>query len=342
MKIGIFGGSFNPPHSGHLNAVSSVARKMGLDKVIVIPSNQNPLKTDETAFSATPEQRLQMSQLAFSSLGPQFEVSDIEIKRGGNSYTIDSLKTLKEQYSNDSFSIIIGVDNLSNFDKWKSWEEILDLSDLIVTSRPGWDMPSAVEHLPSALQNKVDAFEFNIAHLKNGRIITFVTLRDVNISSTEIRRHIQIGKSVASDLTLEVENYIRLHNIYPPIRERIEDYKKLTKECIGWMQDRKAINLRAFDLTHLGAIGDYAIVGSGTSTKHVSSIAEYLKQEIKKKYNVLPQAIEGLADGKWVVLDYGLLLIHVFYEYVRQIYSLEQIWTGAKEIPIENLNSDKK
>lgn len=342
MKIGIFGGSFNPPHSGHLNAASSVARKMGLDKVIVIPSNQNPLKLDEIALSATPEQRLQMSKLAFSSLGPQFEVSDIEIKRGGKSYTVDSLKVLKEQYPNDTLFLIIGIDNLSNFDQWKSWEEILDLVDLIVTSRPGWDMPTTVEQLPLAIQNKVSGFEFNLAQLKNGRLITFVSLRDINISSSEIRRHIQVGKRITSELTLEVENFIRLHNIYPPLREKIEDYKKLTEECIRLMLDRKALNVRAFDLTHLGAIGDYAIIASGTSTKHASSIAEYLKQELKKKYNVLPQAIEGFADGKWVVLDYGVLIIHIFYEFVRQTYSLEQIWAGAREIQIENTDSDKK
>lgn len=337
MKIGIFGGSFNPPHAGHLNAVSSVARKMGLDRVIVMPSNLNPLKLDESSFSATPEQRLEMSRLAFTSLGTQYEVSQIEIQRGGKSYTVDTLKALKQNYKDDSLSLIIGIDNLSSFDKWQSWDEILKMVDIIVTSRPGWDIPIGIEGLPSSIQGYVEAFEFNLAQLKTGKTITFVTLKDVNISSTEIRRNLQIGKAVATELTLEVENYIRHNSVYPQLSERIENYRLLADECAQWMLDRKALNLRAFDLTGLEAIGDYALVASGTSTKHVSSIADYLKQEIKKKYNVLPQAVEGLADGKWVVLDYGVVIVHIFYEYLRQAYALEQIWTGANEILISGV-----
>jgi len=342
MKIGIFGGSFNPPHSGHLNAINSVARKMGLDKVIVIPSNQNPLKLDEIAVSASPIQRLQMSRLAFSSLGNQFEVSDLEIKRGGKSFTIDSIKSLQEAYPKDELFLIIGIDNLSEFDKWKSWDEILNRLNLIVTSRPGWEIPSGVEGLPTSVQKEVLEFDFNLVQLKNGKSISFVTLKDINISSSEIRRNLQIGKAVSSELTLEVENYIKAERVYPQLKEKVEDYRKLTDECIAWMLDRKAINLRAFDLTGLDAIGDYAIIASGTSTKHVSSIADYLKQEIKKKYNIIPQASEGLADGKWVVLDYGVVLVHIFYEYVRQAYALEQIWSGANEIMVTKLTSQIK
>jgi nicotinate-nucleotide adenylyltransferase len=335
MKIGIFGGSFNPPHSGHLNAVSSVARKMGLDKVFVIPSNQNPLKPDEIATSATPQQRLEMSRLAFSTLGPQFEVSDLEIARGGKSYTIDTIKALQEQFPKDNLFLIIGVDNLASFDKWKSWDKILGSVNLIVTSRPGWEIPSGIEALPAPIQTLVENFEFNVARLKNGRSISFVTLKDINVSSSEIRRNLQIGKLVSSELTLEVENYIKSNHVYPRLKEKIEDYQKFVEECVGWMMDRKALNVRAFDLSGLeSAVGHFAIVASGTSTKHVSSIADYLKLEIKKKYNLFPQAIEGLAEGKWVVLDYGVVLVHVFYEFVRQAYALEQLWSGAKEISI--------
>jgi nicotinate-nucleotide adenylyltransferase len=332
VKIGVFGGSFNPPHAGHLNVVSSVVRKMGLDKVVIIPSFQNPLKLEETTLSASPKQRLAMSQLAFQSLGPQFEVSSIEVDRGGKSYTIQSLEILKKLYPEGSLYLIIGMDNLATFDRWKDWESILTLADLIVTSRPGWEIPVSLEELPSSIRDQVEFFDFSLAQLKSGKTLSFISLKDINTSSTDIRRHIQIGKSVASELTLEVENYIHSEKVYPQLKEKIESYEALVHECVHWMLDRKALNVRAFDLTHLEALGDYALIASGTSTKHASSIAEYIKQEIKKKYNVLPQAIEGLSEGKWVVLDYGIVIIHVFYEYMRQAYALEQIWTGAHEI----------
>lgn len=335
MKIGIFGGSFNPPHAGHLNVATSVVKKMGLDKVFVIPSYQNPLKSDDSIEGAEPAHRLAMAQLAFGSMGAQYEVLETEIDRGGASYTIDTLKALQNQYPEDRLFLIIGVDNLSSFDRWKSWEAILGLADLIVTTRPGWDIPSEVEALPEPIQPLVRNFEFNLAELSTGRTIHFLTLKDVAISSTEIRRSLQIGKAVASHLTLEVENYIKQNKVYPLLNERVDDYGRLTQECVDWMFDRKALNIRAFDLKGLDAIGDYALVASGTSTKHVTSIADYIKQEVKRKYNILPQATEGMLDGKWVVLDYGVLLVHVFYEYVRQAYALEQLWTGAREIGIQ-------
>lgn len=341
MKIGIFGGSFNPPHLGHLNAVSSVIKKMGLDKILIVPTFQNPLKTEELTSEASPENRLKMAQKAFQSLGTNFEVLPIEIERQGPSYTIETLKQVRDLYPKAQLFLIIGADNFISFDKWKDWKKILNQSDLIVTTRPGWDIPFNHEGLPESFRSLISSFEFNVAELKEGGQIHFLTLRDVAISSTEIRRLLQIGKSTAQHLTLDVENYIRDNDVYPLLTEKVDDYERLTKECCEWMLDRKAINVRAFDLSQIEALGDYALICSGTSTKHVSSIAEYIKQEIKKKYNILPQATEGMNEGKWVVLDYGILIIHVFYEYVRQAYSLEKLWTGALEVKLESNSLEK-
>lgn len=335
MKIGVFGGSFNPPHAGHLNVVSSVIQKMGLDKVLVIPSFQNPLKLNDSHHLAEPQHRFQMAQLAFETLGSPIEVLPLEVERKGSSYTIDTLMQLKTQYPQDKLYLIIGADNLSAFTDWKSWMQILSQCDLIVTTRPGWEIPHEQESLPEEIRTLVTSFDFNMAELSTGHTIHFLNLKDITVSSTEVRRLIQLGKSTSQVLTLDVENFIREQNVYPKLNERVDDYQRLTHECVNWMLDRKALNLRAFDLNGVGAISDYALIGSGTSTKHVSSIADYLKQEIKREYNILPQAVEGMSDGKWVVLDYGILVIHVFYEYLRQAYALEQLWKGSHEIPIE-------
>lgn len=335
MKIGVFGGSFNPPHAGHLNVVSSVIQKMGLDKVLVIPSFQNPLKLNDSHHLAEAHHRFEMSKLAFGTLSASVDVLSLEVERKGSSYTIDTLKELQKDYPKDQFYLIIGADNLNGFTLWKNWKDILSLCDLIVTTRPGWEIPHESDSLPEEIKSLVTSFDFNMAELSTGHTIHFLNLKDITVSSTDVRRLIHIGKSTSQLLTLDVENFIRDQNVYPKLNERVDDYKRLTHECINWMQDRKALNLRAFDLNGVGAISDYALIASGTSTKHVSSIAEYLKQEIKREYNVLPQAVEGISDGKWVVLDYGILVIHIFYEYVRQAYALEQLWTGSHEIAIE-------
>lgn len=335
MKIGVFGGSFNPPHAGHLNVVSSVIQKMGLDKILVIPSFQNPLKLNDSHHLAEAQHRYEMAQLAFGTLGSPVDVLPLEIERKGSSYTIDTLNQLKVEYPQAKFYLIIGADNLNTFTEWKNWQQILTECDLIVTTRPGWEIPHEKESLPEDMRGLVSSFDFNMAELSTGHTVHFLNLKDITVSSTEVRRLIQIGKSTSQVLTLDVENFIRDHNVYPKLNERVDDYRRLTHECVNWMLDRKALNLRAFDLNGVGAISDFALIGSGTSTKHVSSIADYLKQEIKREYNILPQAVEGMSDGKWVVLDYGILVIHVFYEYVRQAYALEQLWKGSHEIPIE-------
>ena len=109
MKIGIFGGSFNPPHNGHVNSLTTVQKKMGFDKIHIIPNSQNPLKVPTE--TAADEHRLKMAQLAFATYGNAFYIDDIELKRGGKSYTIDTIKELRKTYESKDLYLIIGADN---------------------------------------------------------------------------------------------------------------------------------------------------------------------------------------------------------------------------------------
>lgn len=164
-KIGIFGGSFNPPHLGHVNVATTVQKKLGLDKIYVIPAAQNPLK--HPIEGATPEQRLEMTRLAFSTYGEKFIVDDCEIKRGGKSYTIDTVKMFQEQCPNDELFLILGFDAFEEFGSWKDAAKILDITNLIVVSRPGGDFPDRKEELPSFVLPLIDQFEFNVVELKS-------------------------------------------------------------------------------------------------------------------------------------------------------------------------------
>ena len=191
MKLGIFGGSFNPPHNGHLIVLESVRDSLQFQKIFVIPSAQSPNKRD--AQLADPQHRFEMTKLAFKG-NPDFEVSDIELKRYGVSYTVDTVKALAALYQNASLSLIIGADNLIEFESWKGPDEILDLVDLIVMSRPG--------------------FPFNEVSGRPSRSAKFVNVPQIGISGTDIRRRIRMGRSIRYLVPSLVEEYIVKKHLY--------------------------------------------------------------------------------------------------------------------------------
>lgn len=155
------------------------------------------------------------------------------------------------------------------------------------------------------------------------------------MSSTEVRKRLRTGRSVEKYLPLNVENYIKAQQLYKNIGLKIGDFKKFTIFCAQQLDNKKALQIRAFDLTQLSAPTEYTLICSGTSTRHTTSLGESLVQSIKEEYNVYPQSIEGTDTGRWVVIDYGSLMVHVFYDFIRQEYGLEKLWKDGIEIPIK-------
>lgn len=334
MRVGIFGGGFNPPHMGHVNSLQTVQKKMGLDLIYVIPNNQNPLKLQ--VEGPTAEQRLEMTRKALESYGDKFVVDDREIKRGGVSYTIDTIKSFRKEIDADDLFLIIGADNFETFHEWKDYEKILSETNLIVTTRPGFSVPSGTDDLPGFLKNHVADADFNFVELKTGRNIQFLTLNDVEVSSSQLRRWLRAQKPVGQYIPLAVENYIKDLRLYRPIGERISDYSKFTEFCAGVLFDKKAINVRGFDLRKLSKPTEFALVASGTSTRHAVAMAENVVQAVKEEYGLYPQGIEGTDEGRWVVVDYGSLILHVFYDFVRNEYSLEQLWKDGLDMGLKD------
>ncbi len=334
MRVGIFGGSFNPPHMGHLNSLQTVAKKAGLGQIRVIPAAKSPLKIP--IEGPTPEQRLDMTRIALQGWGSQFVIDDQEIKRGGASYTIDTIKSLRKTIEADDLYLIIGMDKLEELAEWKNYSEILKQANLIVTSRPGFNFPQSQEELPEIIQKEVAAFDFNFIELKTGRNIQFIRLEDVPTSSTELRKAIRLGRNVSKFLPLGLETYLRDNGIYKSPDNRIKDFANFTEFCANLLFSRKAIMVRGFDLRSLSAPSEFTLVASGTSTRHASSLGENLMKAVKEEYNLFPQSVEGTDEGRWVVIDYGTLIVHVFYDYVRQEYSIENLWKNAKDMGLKD------
>ena len=174
-KIGLFGGTFDPIHQGHLIAAESVRESFRLDQVIFIPANLQPFKSNQAMQPA--EHRLEMVQLAIAG-NSFFQVSDIEIKGAGISYTIDTLVKLRKIYPEQEFDLffLLGSDNLQQFHTWRSPEKLVQLCSFIAFGRPG-------SHRKKQHPEFADAFHYFDMPL-------------IDISSTDIRRRLKESKSV--------------------------------------------------------------------------------------------------------------------------------------------------
>ncbi|MDO9464183.1 MAG: nicotinate-nucleotide adenylyltransferase [bacterium] len=192
MRIGIMGGTFNPIHYGHLVSASEVCSKFKLDKVIFVPSSINPLKNTSNLVGA--HHRLKMIKLAIAD-NPRFEDSDIEIKRGGASYTIDTIKTFVKKYGKDvNIYFIIGTDAFLEINSWASPDALLRMCKFIVTTRPGYDIKEA--------------------KLVFKKYIEIMKITYLKISSSDIRERIKSGTPIRYLLPKKVEDYIQKHELY--------------------------------------------------------------------------------------------------------------------------------
>jgi nicotinate-nucleotide adenylyltransferase len=187
MKIGILGGTFNPIHIGHLILAEEAREKLGLDKVIFVPAYLPPHK-DSSDIAAAPL-RLAMVKIALEGNG-HFLVSDIEIKRDGRSYTIDTIRELKKLYPGDELYFIIGSDLLNYLADWKDLSDILKAVKFIVATRPGYPL----EKIPS--------------------YISTIPIRAVDVSGFQIRRAIKEEKSFRYLVPEAVFKYINKKRIY--------------------------------------------------------------------------------------------------------------------------------
>lgn len=333
QRYGVFGGSFNPPHNGHVEAVRAVVKKAGLAEVLVIPAAKSPLKPVVEGPDA--QERLAMTELAFRGEGLPVKVDGREIKRGGSSYTIDTIESLKAEKPQAEFYLIMGGDKLDELDQWKDWKKLINESHILFVSRPGFDFPATPEDLPAFLQPFVDEMEFNFIQLTTGKSIQFVKIPEVHTSSTELRRWLRSSQNVSQHMPLAVESYIKEKGLYRSVSEKISDYGKFTHFCAQVLSDKKAIQIRGFDLREQEAPTEFALVASGTSTRHTSAMAENLMRTVKEEFRIYPQGVEGVSEGRWVVIDYGSTMIHLFYDFVRQDYRLEDLWRRAPEIKLQ-------
>ena len=196
-KIAIYGGSFDPPHKGHKLLACNLAEICGADKVIIIPTALSPFKESS---GATAQERYEMCRLAFNE--SLFEVSDIEINRGGKSYTVDTLKAVKKLYPEASLYLFMGDDMFLSFNKWYKYKEILELCVPVAACR--------TENLEKLEMMK--SFAKTVLNLNEDGAIICESV-PIETSSSEIRESLKHG-SESNALDQEVYRYIKTRGLY--------------------------------------------------------------------------------------------------------------------------------
>ena len=204
MKIGVYGGAFNPPHLGHITAAKAVFGLLQLDKLLVIPTGNPPHKT-LPAGSPGPERRLEMTRLAMeqAGLGEKVEVLDLELRREGNSYTADTLAWLKEQYPEDELWLLMGADMFLTLQAWHEPGRIFSLAGVAAFGRTEAD----TEDLFSVQR------DYRCRTYPQARIFTLSIPGVVDVSSTELRQRLAKGEG-GNLLAPAVYGYILREGLY--------------------------------------------------------------------------------------------------------------------------------
>ncbi len=198
VKIGIFGGSFNPIHNAHISFAADFYSKLSLDKLLFIPSYQSPFK-ERNDYQIDDFHRIKMLELAIDNF-PKYDIELFEIMKNETSYTIDTLKFLNLKYSESKFFLLIGSDQSVKFHKWKNWQEILLKSQLCIANR----------------NNEKIYFDNNINEflIKNNIKIEYLNNEEIDISSTKIRELIKKNIDISNLVPRKVTEYIKLNNLY--------------------------------------------------------------------------------------------------------------------------------
>lgn len=191
MRIGVFGGTFDPPHVGHLLLASDALESLRLDRLIFVPTGTQPLKVGAPPVASARE-RLEMVRLAVAD-DACYTVDDTEITRKGLSYTVDTLEHLREQYPGAQVFLVLGEDALATFEKWRNPERIRELATLAVMRRTGTDA-ARVETVAEG--------------------VLIVSTRRVDVSATEIRERLRAEKSIKGFVPESVERFIEARGLY--------------------------------------------------------------------------------------------------------------------------------
>jgi nicotinate-nucleotide adenylyltransferase len=208
--LAIYGGTFDPVHLGHLRAAQEVAEELALDQVYFMPCAEPPFRKDVRADAA---ERLEMVRLAIAG-NPRFGLSDLEIRRGGKSYAVDSLEELAGQHPESRLVFLVGADAFFSIHSWYQPRRLFELADFAVMTRPGAPGRDIAEYLARYLDPAFARAEEGWVRLAGGHGAKRVTTTLLDISSTDLKRRAAAGLALTYLVPPAVEEYIKTMKLY--------------------------------------------------------------------------------------------------------------------------------
>lgn len=222
-RVGILGGTFDPPHLGHLLLAETIREDFDLDEVLFIPSNEPPHK-DRPDLTAAAHRYAMV--VAATLHNPAFSPSPVEVNRAGKSYSVETVRSLEEQLGAETeMFFVAGLDSFLAIQTWKSFEELLDLCHFVVVARPGNSFERVLEVLPERFHPRVvdvrggraDRADEGAGSTASKGAPWRIHLSDavfLDVSATEIRARARAGRSIRYRVTPEVERYVQTHGLY--------------------------------------------------------------------------------------------------------------------------------
>ena len=337
-KVGLFGGTLDPIHLGHLRAGEEAHEYLGLDELWFMPAHIPPHKLSRPL--APFHHRFRMVELAIEGV-EHFQASDFEAHRPGPSYSVDTLEELHRIHGPDiAFSFIVGSDAFLEIESWKEYYRLPYLSELVVISRWPSKTDELVRHLQEVFPDFSQSGKGFFTSDTGGKIRLLKTAR-LEISSTDIRQRVRTGLSVRYLLPEKVRRYMIHNNLYLSVSKNTkinsanDDISIETARIIfEEIKNNKGEDICVLDMRGISPVADFFIIAQGRSTKHVQGMANKMRKELSRN-KIRCRSTEGEDEGKWVLMDFDDIIVHLFYEPVRSFYDLEGLWSEAPRLSME-------
>jgi nicotinate-nucleotide adenylyltransferase len=371
-RIGIFGGTFNPIHQGHLKAAREVATALDLECVVFVPSANPPHKTDLAHDPIAPAtDRMRWVEACVDGIA-DFEVNGLELERAGASYSIDTLTSVTKELAPARLFFILGYDAFIEMGTWRAPGEILELVDLVVMSRPPADPGHLGEWLPEFARDLVDIAEDgkSAANKQSDTHIFVLNIDALPISASQIRIDLANGNSIAAQVPEQALDEIvssghyggprnsaaaandaeqteeREENIEeqvkgnpveaaqsPPIEPMTEQLRAKLGTVLEAALERNGQEPIALDVRKLTSYTDCVVVVTGNSNRQLLAISESIVTALKHTGDH-PLGTEGSKETSWVLIDANDVVVHVFEPDSRELFDIEGLWGDAPRVEL--------